>query len=300
MDDFPTTRSSEDEDASVPVGQALAQLRHDKGMTGQQLGRAAGLSQAKISRIETGAVTPVRSDVERIARALGTRPEVVRRLVDQVEGTHNQMTDWRLTATAGRVSKGQKEIAAIEDSTTVFRLFNPVVVSGLLQTAEYARAVFGAVVEANPADDGARSAKAVPVAVSARVQRQENLADERRKFRFVLTEAVLQHLVCHPADMVAQIHRVRQVAAQDNVSIAVIPATTQLDYLPPHSFAIYDGRVVLVDLINTFVVSRGRSDIQLYRTVFDSLEEQATQNIDPILDRYLDRYVDLVRTAGRH
>jgi transcriptional regulator with XRE-family HTH domain len=300
MTEKTTTGSTEDEDASTPVGQALAQLRRDKGMTGQQLGRLAGVSQAKISRIETGAATPARGDVERIARALGAGPDVVQRLVDQVEGNHNRMTDWRLTASGGRVTKAQKEIAAIEDSTTVFRLFNPTVFSGLLQTAEYARTVFDAVVQAGREGDGAQSAKAVPVAVSARVQRQENLADPGKKFHFVLTEAVLQHLVCHPTDMIAQIHRVQRIAAQGNVSIGLIPATSQLVYLPPHSFAIYDNRVVLVDLINTFVVSRGRSDIQLYQKVFDALEKRVTEDIDPILNRYLDRYLDLARGTGRH
>src|SRR5436305_4684461 len=137
MTEGPATESPGREAASVPVGRTLAALRRDKGLTGAQLGRLAGMSQAKISRIETGALAPDRGDVERLARALDARPDVVRRLVDQVEGRHNRMTDWRLTASGGRVSKGQKEIAAIEDSTTVFRLFNPTVFSGLLQTAEY-------------------------------------------------------------------------------------------------------------------------------------------------------------------
>jgi transcriptional regulator with XRE-family HTH domain len=293
MTEVPITESPEDEDASVPVGRTLAALRRDKGLTGAQLGRLAGMSQAKISRIETGALAPERGDIERIARALDAQPDIVRRLVDQVEGRHNRMTDWRLTASGGRMSQMQREIAAIEDSTTVFRLFNPIVFSGLLQTAEYARTQFDAVVQVVAEHDGAGGTKAVPMAVSARIQRQEKLADPGKHFRFVLTEAVLQHLVCHPADMVAQIHRVRQLAVQDNVSVGLIPATTQLTYLPPHSFAIYDGRVVLVDLTNTFVVSRGRSDLRLYRRVFDTLEAQVTEDINPILDRYLKRYLDL-------
>jgi transcriptional regulator with XRE-family HTH domain len=297
MTEVPTTGSPEDEDASVPVGQALATLRRAKGLTGSQLGQLAGMSQTKISRIETGVQAPDPSDVERLARALDARPDMVRRLVDQVESRNNQMTDWRLTMSGGLVSKGQKEIAAIEGSTTVLRLFNPIVFSGLLQTAEYARAVFDAVVRATAEQDGADGPKAVPVAVSARIQRQENLADPTKNFRFVLTEAVLQHLVCHPADMVAQIHRVRQLATEDNVSVGLIPATTQLAYLPPHSFAIYDERVVLVDLINTFVVSRGRSDLRLYRKVFDALEAQITHDVNPILDRYLERYLDLMRAS---
>ena len=40
------------------------------------------------------------------------------------------------------------------------------------------------------------------------------------------------------------------------------------------------------------------SNLRLYRKVFDALEAQVTEDVNPILDRYLEHYLDLTRTAG--
>jgi hypothetical protein len=66
--------------------------------------------------------------------------------------------------------------------------------------------------------------------------------------------------------------------------------------LPYHGFELLDDWCVLVDLINTTLVSRGRADIRLYAEVFDALLEQSTTDIDAILDRYFTYYLD---EAGR-
>jgi hypothetical protein len=58
-----------------------------------------------------------------------------------------------------------------------------------------------------------------------------------------------------------------------------------------------DDRVVVVDVFNTSLTARGRLDVALYRQVFDTLEAAATDDIDPILDRYLDLYLDLSRPS---
>src|SRR5690348_4989278 len=82
--------------APIPVGLALARLRRNGGLTGQKLGQRVGMSQAKISKIETGAVVATPADVELLARALGASNIEVRRLVEQAEQVYNQMTDGRL------------------------------------------------------------------------------------------------------------------------------------------------------------------------------------------------------------
>jgi hypothetical protein len=58
-----------------------------------------------------------------------------------------------------------------------------------------------------------------------------------------------------------------------------------------------DERCILVDLFNTTLMSRGERDVRAYRDVFDSLEERSTADIEPILDRYADLYLDLSRRS---
>jgi transcriptional regulator with XRE-family HTH domain len=292
MSDIVTSGSLDAEGASVPLGVALNRLRRASGMTGAQLGQNAGMSQAKISKIETGAVLPTPQDVERLARELGAPDELVRRLIDQAEGSQNQMTDWRLRR--GRLTEAQREVARIEKSSTTFHHFHPAIVSGLLQTTGYARAVLAVILNEMYDDrSDSESHETVAAAVTARIQRQEVLSDPNKEFVFVMPETALLHLVCHPADMPAQIQRIREVSRQENVSIKLIPSSTRLAYPPFHGFSIFDDRLVLIDIVNTSITSRGSSDVRTYQRVFDALERQATSDINPILDRYLKLYLDL-------
>jgi transcriptional regulator with XRE-family HTH domain len=288
-----TSGSLDDEGASVPLGVTLARLRRAHDMTGEELGRRAGMSQAKVSKIETGVVVPSPQDVERLARALNADLDLVRRLTDQAESSHNRMTDWRLRS--GGLAAGQRELARVEQTTTVFRQFQPATIGGLLQTTEYARAVLSVLSTGRSAGDDPEDSEAIAEAVSARIQRQEVLADPKKTFVFVMPETVLLHLICHPADMPAQIHRIKEVSRQENVSITLIPSTTRFAYPPFHGFSLFDDRLVLVDLINTFITSRGRADVRLYRRVFESFEQQVVTDIDAILNRYLNLYLDLAR-----
>lgn len=282
----------------VPVGAALARLRSDRKLSGAELGRVVGMSQAKISRIETGAGVPDPGDVAAIARALGAGEEEIRRLVEQAaDRAQDRMTDWRLSPVglAGR----QRRMAQAETSTTTFRLFQLTAVFGLLQTSDYARAVLATYEKPLFSTVYYSSSSGLAEAVSERMRRQEVLADHTKQFRLVLAESALLHRISPPEIMPAQIQRIREVARQDNVSLRIIPLHSQWEVVPIHSFDLLDDRVVEVDLVNTGLTTQGKSDVRLYRQVFDSLEEQATTDIDPILDRYLELYLDLSRPPRR-
>jgi transcriptional regulator with XRE-family HTH domain len=297
MSEIVASGSIDDEGISAPLGGTLARFRRAMGLTGQELASRAGMSQPKISKIETGAVRPTPRDVERIGRALEIPAETVRRMAEQAEGLHNRMTDWRIQY--GGLAGVQREVERIERASTVFRVFQPAIFGGLLQTTEYARAVLSNVQRSKSQGNGGEPGETVPEAVSARIQRQEVLANKQKRFTFLMPETVLQHLVCRASDMAAQIQRIREISRQPNVSVKIIEATVHLAYPPYHSFSLWDDRMVLIDLFNTVLTSRGRSDVRLYSRVFGTLESQATDKIEPILDRYFEHYLDLARPNRR-
>jgi transcriptional regulator with XRE-family HTH domain len=281
------------DDVAVPVGVALARLRRHAGLTGLQLGRQIGMSQAKVSKIETGAVNPTPEDVERLATALGAEPAEVERLTQQAEHERDRVMDWRF----GRndPTTWQREIADLEVGAHEIRVFQPAVISGLLQTSEFARSVLATVQEAWT--ESASRASGVNEAVTARVGRQQILDDPDKQFHFVIPETLLHNLLVGPEEMLGQLQRLRDVARQDNVSMRMIPQDTRWPYPPYHGFSLLDNRYVIIDLFNTIVVTRGQSDIRLYRQVFDALEGSATRDIGPILDRYRRQYLR-VATEG--
>jgi transcriptional regulator with XRE-family HTH domain len=278
------------DNGDLPVGAALARLRRNAGVTGQRLAQRLRMSQAKISKIETGVTSPSPQDVERIARELGAPASEVRRLREQAEHSRDQMVDWR----AGQrdPTRWQREIANLESEARDLRVFSPAVISGLLQTSEFARSVLTSVQEV-----WHTPSSGIGEAVTARVQRQEVLDDPSKRFHFLMPEAVLHNLLARAEDMPAQLTRLLDASRQANITISFIPQESRLAYPPYHGFSLLDDRLVIIDLYNTVVVTRGRADIRLYQHVFDALAAQATQDVEPILDRYRRLYLKMAQES---
>lgn len=286
------TASGTPEAEGGTVGAALVRMRRARGLTGAQLAAQVGMSQPKISRIERGQGLPDPQDVGIIARALGADDQLVQTLMNRAERSHDRMTDWRPASTA-RVDQ-QKTLAGWESAATTVRTFEPALVPGPLQTSGYAKAVFESFRSIPHVGDDL-SESAVLAAVSARVRRQEVLADRSKSFQFLLGEAALKRRIYSPVEMLAQIDHLRETAARNpNVKIAVILDGAPAGLPLQHGFTVIDDKLVVVDLYNTGLTSRSRRDVESYRRVLDILEESAT-DIEPVLDRYQNLYIDMLQ-----
>lgn len=270
-------------DVDLPVGVALARLRREAGITGQELGRQIGMSQAKISKIETGAFNPTREDVELFARAVGAPANEVERLARQAKEHRDSVMGWRMVR--HDPAEWQRDIAEMEADAHELRMFSSTVMSGLLQTREVAKSVLQTVQDAW-IDLPGKPAGGVTDAVAARVDRQKILDDRSKRFQFVLPEMALRTLLSEPEYVPGQMLRLRDIARQDNVTLSIVPDGTKWPYPPYHGFSLLDNRYVIVDLYNTIMVSQVAADLRLYRHVFDKLASSATVDVEPILQRY--------------
>jgi hypothetical protein len=179
------------------------------------------------------------------------------------------------------------------------RVFQPTVIAGLLQTSQYARAVLSAYRTELADDLIADSALAVSEAVAARMQRSQVLDDPDRQFAIIMTESSLSNQMCPPAEMLAQIARLREVAQQPNVSIRIVPKAARWPFPPLHGFELMGDRHVLVDLLNGSIVSRGgRRTVRQYQRVFDAIDAVAASEIDTILNEHQKSYVRMLSDAA--
>jgi transcriptional regulator with XRE-family HTH domain len=107
-------------------------------------------------------------------------------------------------------------VADVEAAAHTIRTWQPVIMPGLLQTPDYARALFTAM--------GEDSAK-VEAQVTARVQRQSVLdRDEPVSLWVVLDDAVLRRCVASPAVMHEQLMFLAERAKLPHVGIQMVPA----------------------------------------------------------------------------
>jgi transcriptional regulator with XRE-family HTH domain len=282
------------ESVDEPAGAALARWRRRRRISGQVLGERVGMSQATISRLESGTTNPDPQVVRRVAEALELPAEEVERLVGLVARPSERMIDWQSSQPG--LADQQDFVRRLEASARDTRVFQTAVVPGLLQTSEYARAVLTGWRVELADHEIADSALAVSEAVAARMQRAQALDESDRRFHFLITEDVLAHQVCRPVDMIAQIARLREVAAYPNVSVRIIPQQAEWPIAPMHGFVLMDDRNVVVDLFNTSMLSRGRRIAGHYRLVFDALDGVATSDIEPVLADFEKRYIR--RLAG--
>ena len=128
---------------SRPVGNdqlstLFRRIRDEAGISsGSEAARRAGITQATVSRWESGRHVPTAEQAAGYARALGARPDLSRELVDLI-------TDLRTNHDAGRPGpRGgiafQNRVQRIEAAAVEVAVFHPLLVPGALQTAAYVR-----------------------------------------------------------------------------------------------------------------------------------------------------------------
>jgi transcriptional regulator with XRE-family HTH domain len=236
-------------------------------MTGPELADAAGLNQATISRIETGNIVPRASTLDKILDALDASRAVRRRLSDHLHSLHSELASWDAVVRSGMRRK-QEQVRKIEAESSVLRVFQPAMIPGLLQTADYARQVFQEVGDTHTAQD-------VEEALAARLDRQKVLLDTTKQFQFVITEGALRWWYCPPELMVAQLRHIASLSRLTNVRLGVIPWTTQVPLVPLNSFVIFDDHLVSVETYANELLLRDPADVSLYQRAFEKLDNCA-------------------------
>ncbi|WP_061295812.1 helix-turn-helix domain-containing protein [Herbidospora cretacea] len=252
----------------------LRGLRDLAGLSGRQLADLIQVSQSKVSRIESGATTPSLPEVRRWVEAVQAPPETYERLADLTQAVVYEVHTWR-GATRGK-GHLQEDIRRRESDVALVRNFQCMVVPGLLQTAAYARAVFG--LYEQPYEKGDLAA-----ATAARMRRQEALYDEDRRFEFLITESALRLRPGPGNPLPAQLDRIASVSTLETVRIGVIPQNVTARLVPLHGFVIYGGDDDGPDDPDTFVevetdharLTIADADVDRYRTRWFLLAETA-------------------------
>jgi transcriptional regulator with XRE-family HTH domain len=245
---------------------SLRALRQRAGLTGEQLASQTGLSQPKVSRIETGRSLPNLKEVRAWAQATGASEEELGELAGLLEQLATSATSWRILHRLGLAGK-QQEIQELEQQARRITTFQPVMVPGLLQIADYARRVI----------ETAYQPGEVARAVAARLERQSILYDQTKRFDFLITEAALRWWPGPAAMMQAQLDRLISVASLPNVTLAVAPqGEAQIPYL--HPFVIWEleeETIVSVETYSAELWVREAADVTRYREVWGRASQGA-------------------------
>lgn len=271
------TRSGEDE-----LSRTLRQLRADASLSGRQAADLVGFSQTKISRFESGLFVPTPDDAERLARAYGAPADMCRKVVSLATDLRKETISSRVVLNRG-AARFQQRVGRIEAASRQVATFHPAMIPGLLQTPDYAQAVFSSGGDLPPTE--------VDKAVAARMERQSLLVASGRRFTQIVTEGALRWHARSPLTMVRQIERLIDVSRLPEVHVGVIwrsPAAV----FPMHGFDLYDRRAVLIGTMTATALLTDQRDVAEYTALFLELErlaifeDQARQVLNEVADDY--------------
>ncbi|MFE4516978.1 helix-turn-helix domain-containing protein [Kitasatospora sp. NPDC056783] len=244
------------------LAHALREIRVQAGLAGDRLARRCGMTQSKISKIETGRTIPSLVDVELILRALEVPAELAQRILDLARVANTEWQDVRALRRKG-LEKKQAELAALDQSSTEIRYFLLSMLNTLLATPEYIRASLAHV----PGD--------TTKAIAKKLERQTVIYDDSKTFTFLLTEQAVRWAMIPPRAMVMQIDRLISVSRLPNVRLGVIPLGKYIPESPLNTFTVYDNSLATVETETGIVILRDRRDIQVYRNAFAVYEGHA-------------------------
>lgn len=195
------------------LGRELRKLREEAGLHIDQLAQQLRCSPSRISRIETARIRIAPGTVHEILDVLSIQDERRGRLVTlarQAEepGWWQEYTDV--------LTYEYSTYIALEAEASTLRAYEPLVIHGLLQTEEYARAVISKGRGGDPAE--------VEPRVKARLARQEVLmrADPLRLW-VLIGEAALRCRVGGAQVMRAQLRRLVELGRLPHVRLQIVP-----------------------------------------------------------------------------
>jgi transcriptional regulator with XRE-family HTH domain len=273
------------DEARNALGKRLRELRQQADLTGKQLAESLSWPASKISKLENGRQTPTDGDIQAWAQATNSESET-EALLASLHTLEIQHAEWRRLLKSGLRSH-QNELAQQDQKTKLYRAFEPVVIPGLLQTPEYARARFAQAVMVHKVPND------INEAVRMRMRCQEMLYRQDKRFHFVLTEAALRYRLCSSEIMLGQLDRLISLSSLRNVRLGVIAAETQYVIDPRHGFWLLDNDLVRVETYSAELNLRQPQEIELYSAIFAKLAAVASYSsaARAIITRVIDHFV---------
>lgn len=253
----------------VRLGVELRKLRERAGLTARAAGELLGANQARISNIETGRYGLSEQRVRTLAANYDCQDEaLITALVDMAGERKSGWWEEYRNLLPSRIV----DLSEFEHHARGFRVAQAINVPGLLQTADYARAVFNeAVPQLSPPD--------VEFRVMHRIKRQTALFKEAAPaLTAILHESVLHMNFGGPRVMRAQLAQLLKVSEQGNITVLAIPFKGRA--FPPtgHGVDYLYGSVpqldtVLLDGVHGGALADASAQLEKYRLVLDRMEE---------------------------
>jgi transcriptional regulator with XRE-family HTH domain len=261
----------------------LRRARNVAGKTQRQVADVLGWSPSKLLRIENGQVGISGTDLKALLECYGVDdPDQIKTFTEMAHQGRRQQpwSQYRDVLLPEFMA-----YLTYEASASLLRQVDPLLVPGLLQTEEYARAIN----QAYAATD--RTERDVERQTEARLLRQTILdRDDAPEMFFILDEAVVRRWVGSPGNskvLVQQLKRLQEINERPRVSIQILPFRTGFHFGVQGTFTMLefpdaeDDELLFLENRRASVSTRDSTDtIAYYKDQFYGLEAAAIPSIE--------------------
>jgi len=214
------------------VSAELRTWRIKRGLSCKDVARALGWSESKVSRMETGERGLYEDDVSAILGYLRVPAEIRQELMGLVRAGNER--NWHEIGGDAPISRLLRDLIRFENEATAISNYEPLLLPGLAQTADYSRALM----EAFP---GRASAEMIEGMVAARIGRQRILDRANPpQLNLIIEEMALRRTMNAPEMMFGQLQHLLATAARRNVSLRVLPFDAEAAVATQGSLIILD------------------------------------------------------------
>lgn len=252
------------------LGARLRALRLERGLTVEQVAEHLLCSTSKVSRMETGHRGATLRDVRDLCGIYGVTDQAqVEHLMELVREGKQQAwwQSYELDYFATYVG--------LEQAASSLYCYQSSIVPGLLQTVDYARAMYEA---SMPSEF---TPERVSEHIDVRLRRQQVLTrDPPLRLWAVFDEAVLHRMVGGPAVMGAQLRHLIAVGRERSVTLQVVPYSVGAHPAMDNAFTILEFQdvaptVVYVEGLMGWLYIEREHEVTRYRQVFEHLRNIA-------------------------
>ena len=236
-------------------GRQMRKERVARGWSIHEFARQTGLNAGHLSRIENGKRPPTENVAAACDAAFPERRGWFTEYYEELRG-------W------SEVPAAFKDWSELEDQAGSVRDWMPGIVTGMLQTEDYARSLIAVVPRTSPETAAARLAN--------RMERQRRVLlrdDDPPAAWFVVDEMALYRKVGSAEVMAAQMHQMSAVAAMPKVTVQVLPAVAH----PANAsgFVIADDSAAYAEHVAGGYVFTDEQTVSAIIVRFDSLRAES-------------------------
>ncbi|MEW2577192.1 helix-turn-helix domain-containing protein [Streptomyces syringium] len=252
------------------LGATLKRLRKAAGLSLDEAAVAMGWTSPKMSKIENAAQSVRPGDVTAMLKMYGVDDREVYSALENLARDAGKKGWWQTYR--GVVAPTYADYISLESDASTIRVYAPLLIPGLLQTAAYARETISGITTT-------RSPEEVAALVEIRQARQSVLTrtDGSPKFWAIVHEAVLhQRFAARPTTMREQLRRLLDAAEMPNVTLQVMPlaATPHPGGAGGFSLVSFPGPMPDVALLENLLGAtyvEGVDEVQVFGEAFERI-----------------------------